>query len=251
MLSDNTSEWAGVDFGGVRPVQTVAVYFVEAEEIEAPQTYQLEYWSNGGWQPLEGGRRTPAKPQANQANSIQLDAPVYTSKLRVVMKPQRGTAVAISELEAWGPPDGQDDHVEGNVVPAFSVSASYTSKFDRVEAIGDGIVDKAERWTAFESPNATDWVQLDLTQPEMICGVYLYFYNDNNGVVPPPTYEIQYADGNSWQPVVELRKRPEVPIPGLNQAHFEPVETQQIRIVTTHAGNGKYSGLYEVQLVKD
>ena len=249
VLSDNDTEWVGVDFGGVRPVQQVAVYFVEGEGIQVPASYHLEYWHNDEWRPLDGGHR-PSTPQANRANIIRLDGPVDLSKLRVVMESQAGHAIAVSELEAWGPPVTHDLPLVGNPLPGFSVSASYTSTFDRVETLEDGIIDKNLRWTAFESPNAADWIQLDFSKPENIAGIYLYFFSDNNGVVPPTSYEIQYFDGSGWQSVNRLHKRPKTPIAGLNQANFEPIPTQQLRIVVTHAGDGKYSGLYGVQVVE-
>jgi len=64
------------------------------------------------------------------------------------------------------------------------VSASFTSKFDNLDFINDGLADPTFRWTDFESPSKSDWVQFDFKKPNKVNTAYLYFYSDKAGVQP-------------------------------------------------------------------
>src|SRR5262245_42704650 len=103
-------------------------------------------------------------------------------KLRAVLTHRDGAKSGLSEFEVWGKPPYDDGAqkplpVEAAPMPtgnlAFNpggkpfpkASASFTSRFDKVEHANDGKVNfhpaPNNRWTSYESPNPTDWLEID------------------------------------------------------------------------------------------
>jgi hypothetical protein len=123
-------------------------------------------------------------------------------------------------------------------------SASYTFSVDDVSQLNDGIIlyDRSvggspnnanvhNRWTNYSSPNAADWVQMDLGAPAMLSQVTLHVYDDGNGVVPPLDYTIDTSlDGNAWTPAGHLQRTPATPGDGPNLATFDAVSARYLRI---------------------
>jgi hypothetical protein len=252
LYSKSKKEWCGIDFGAPRSINTVKVYFVEDTAIKAPASYELEYW-DGSWKKVENCKRSLIKPEASRANVLSFKE-LNTSKLRIVMIPEKGFAVAVSEFEAWGPRKSvlkKNDQFETEnraYKTNADVSASFTSKFDNLNFINDGLADPTFRWTDFESPSKSDWVQFDFKKTNKINTAYLYFYSDKGGVQPPQDYQVQYWNGQIWKEVKSLIKTPLQPIANLNVCSFTEVETTKIRFVFIHKSEKVFSGLYEVEL---
>ncbi len=250
------SHWVEVDFGIPRAIKTVKLYFVEdsATGIKLPASYQLQYWRNNAWVTVPSQKRTYPSPRANSANVISFPE-VSTAKMRVLINTPKKFPIAISEIETWGDP------VADFVVPAnpkeatnlahqsvATFSRSYQSRFDRAGAINDGLADPNRRWTAFESPNTSDWVQFDFKEAAIVSKVYLYVYNDNGGVKPPTAYKVQYWDGRQWREVQLPVQLPATPVANLNICTFTKVKTDKIRITMEHVSTKSFSGLYEVEI---
>jgi len=187
---------------------------------------------------------------ARRGNSITFKK-LSTRKIRVVLEPKANFNVGISEIEAWGeavfPISVPVAEAENNGNSGFEATASYTSRFDRVSAIVDGAVNPNGRWTAFESPNESDWVQIDFRRKLAANMVYIYFYQDNSNIFPPKGVTIQYWDGNGWTNVNNQRSIPEkAEGNSLNIFKFDEIETDKMRVLMLHPA-GKYSGLYEIE----
>jgi hypothetical protein len=140
----------------------------------------------------------------------------------------------------------------GNVAKGAKASASYTSRFDKVEEATDGVVAFAanprNRWTAYESPNAEDWLEIDLGEAREVGRADLYLYDDNGGVRAPKSYRVQTWDGSAWRDVETPQYDPPRPAGGaVNIATFAPVKADRVRIVFTHREGAK-SGATEVEL---
>ena len=249
--------WTEIDFGGKRPVKQVKLYFVDdiADHIKAPVQYTLQYWNGQAWLSIPGQQRIYPQAQARKANAINFPL-INISKIRVVMTSAIGAAVSISEIEAWGPMEKMLTTIAAPVntnmaykdVAAFS--ASYYSKFDEPGAINDGYTDPNARWTAYLSPNPTDWLQFDLKKEKVVKEVRMYIFDDHGGTQPPLDYTIEYWDGQAWQKTAKTIKMPLKPVAHLNLCYFTPVKTSKIRIVVTHPNPSKkiFSGFYEVEL---
>lgn len=249
--SKNDSEYVGIDFGIERSIETVKAYFFENEpSVTTPASYNLEYWNGNSWEEIPGQQRNPEQPTAGMANIINFE-PINTSKIRLNFADTADRAVGLSELETWGKADFPIKEGEGkveNLAYNAEFSNSYTSRFDNVKGINDGLANPTNRWTAFESPNAEDWVQFDFKEQKQVGKANLFIYNDNGGVQPPASYKVKYWNETSWIDTQNQTKIPEKPISGLNQVSFDTVETSKIRIYFTHESNKAFTGVYEVEL---
>jgi hypothetical protein len=141
--------------------------------------------------------------------------------------------------------DNVFSNAAGGTVPL--ASASYTFSADAIGQLNDGIVlyDRSvngspnnanihNRWTNYQSPNASDWVQIDLGAPTSIAEVTLHVYDDTIGVVPPSAYAIATStDGTTWQPVSHLQTLPATPAAGPNVARFDAVSARYVRVTFT------------------
>jgi hypothetical protein len=132
--------------------------------------------------------------------------------------------------------------------------ASYTYLKDDPQQAIDGTVSytvsPSNRWTAYNSPNAADWLQIQFPTSRSISGVALYIYNDGQSVHPPSSYDVQYYDGGAqgspWISTPNQSKTPATPTAELNVDTFNAVTTNSIRVFFTHQGNGSYSGVTEM-----
>ena len=257
LYSPNKKDWIGIDFGAERPINIVKVYFLEDSAIKAPIAYELEYWNGKIWASIPSQKRIFNIPEANKANTISFSE-INTSKLRIVVTPQKGGSVGVSELEAWGPKKENLVKVrtEESSLTAASLGyktqatllSSFTSRFDQLQFVNDGIANPTFRWTAFESPNAKDWIQFNFKKSTKVSAAYLYFFSDKRGVQPPKDYTIQYWNGKDWAEVQKLNKKPQQAVAGLNIGSFKEIKTSKIRLVFTHKNEKAFTGLYEVEL---
>jgi hypothetical protein len=105
------------------------------------------------------------------------------------------------------------------------------------------------RWTAYGSPNAEDWLEVDFGAPRAVGRVDLYLYGDGRGVAAPGAYRIEAWDGKTWMEVTERARTPEAPTAwALNTVELEPVETSRLRVTLTHDGVMR-SGLTELRVL--
>jgi len=167
----------------------------------------------------------------------------------------------LTEFEAWGratrpveaaapPPGNLAANASGEGFP--KASASWTSRYDKVEMANDGRIhfqpSPHNRWTSYESPHETDWLEIDFGQPQTVGRVDLYLYDDGGGVQAPRSYRVQIWDGAEWQDVRGARPDPEKPAGGrVNTVTFDTAETAKIRVVFTHAGRAR-SGVTEIEV---
>jgi len=103
------------------------------------------------------------------------------------------------------------------------------------------------RAIAAGSPNAADWVAVDLGTPRRVDAVKLYFLDDGEQVVPPDAFELEHWEGSAWKPVPGQRRSPQRPAGRrANVITFDPTDVQKLRVVMTHAPGGR-SGLTEFE----
>ncbi|GAB3653903.1 hypothetical protein GCM10028833_27170 [Glycomyces tarimensis] len=116
-------------------------------------------------------------------------------------------------------------------------SASYTSPWENVTAINDGIDparsnDSANpRWGTW--PEAGEqWVQLDWEDPVRVSSTDMYFFDDGGGVRVPASWTIQYRDGEEWVDVeAEAEAAFGTAANQYNPVAFAPVTTTGLRAV--------------------
>ena len=104
----------------------------------------------------------------------------------------------------------------------------------------------ANRWTSFESPNAADWLEIDLGATKRVSRVELAIFDDRGGVQAPESYLVEVWDGAAWRTPEAERRSPEKPAGGImNTVTFKPLDTAKLRVTFTHRGKAR-SGVSEV-----
>ena len=231
--------------------------------VAPPASYVLEYRVGDEWKPIPGQRRALESPVGRRANSIRFPE-IRTTAIRAVFTHAKGFRVGLSEFEAWGaqlqplpeapPPSGNlavNSRGEGFPKP----SASYISKFDRnIYLVNDGLVSYRpkphNRWTAMQSPNREDWVELDFGKRVAFSRVVLHPYGERGKIQPPASYDLQvFADGE-WRSIPDQAKTPPEPkAASPNVITFEPQTAQKLRVVFKHRDE-VWSGLTEIEVWK-
>lgn len=263
--SPNASDWIAVDFGTMRRVDTLKLYFLDdGENIVPPTDYAVETWDSTAWKALPDAKRTPDKPIGHQPNTVRFPAQDI-SRLRVTFTHRPNGRTGLTELEVWG--DGVMPYTPaappaGNL--AFNpkregfpkASASHSDRFGgSPDKAIDGKVSflptPMNRWTSYESPDASDWLEVNFGKDVTASRVELAIYDDRGGVQPPKSYTIQIWDGKEWTDVPNQVRKPEIPAGGqMNEVRFGPTTTSKLRVLFTHAGKAR-SGVSEIFVWKD
>ncbi|HTM79939.1 MGH1-like glycoside hydrolase domain-containing protein [Asticcacaulis sp.] len=258
--SPNKSDSLVLNFGIERPVNSLNLYFLDdGARLKAPQSYDVEYWKNGQWVKVAKADRAPKAPQGHKPNIIRFDTPVSAERFRFTFVHSPGAFTGLSEVEAWGhaplplsaPTAKIDDLAYNPGDQAYpKASASYTSPFDKIEEVNDGKVffssNSRNRWTAFESPNETDWVQIDFGAEKTVGRVDMYIFGDGAGVRSPLGYSLIYWNGSEWTPMDIVSRTPTQPTQGMvNSVQVKPVKASKIGVTFKHDSLGR-TGLTEL-----
>ena len=135
------------------------------------------------------------------------------------------------------------------------VSVSHTGPRSAATKLIDGNYwyhrDPPNRWTCEGSPNTRDTAAIDFGTARTVHTVTLYFLDDETGIVPPVTYDLEYFDGTEWKPIPNVTRAPEKPTGRrANVARFPGVSATKLRAVLHHAAGGK-TGLTEFEVWGD
>lgn len=138
-------------------------------------------------------------------------------------------AVAVTVQRPLPVLDGTTD-----VALGATPSASYTSPWENVTAINDGIYPPSSndsqnlRWGDWPQGGA-QWVELDWNAPMTTNGSALYFLDDGGGVRLPASWTVQYWDGTAFVDVPNAAVSP-IADNTFNQVTYDPVTTTKLRI---------------------
>ena len=108
-------------------------------------------------------------------------------------------------------------------------------------------------WGDLGSPNAQDWLAVDLGRPTHVDDVKLYFYSNKafgsggNTYREPATYTVQYLNGSTWVDVPGQLANPQTAAPNYNEVTFPPRLMQHIRVLMTPT-TGFAVGVKEIQV---
>ena len=136
-----------------------------------------------------------------------------------------------------------------NYAQGAATAASYTASGTAGAGAVDGFPINEPIWGSYGSPNATDWLELNLGQARTVDEVRLWFRNDRatNRYRPPSSYQVQYYNGTTWVNVTAPVKTPATPRANYNVVRFAGVGTARLRVQVTHASGFK-TGLTEVKV---
>jgi Mannosylglycerate hydrolase MGH1-like glycoside hydrolase domain/Glycosyl hydrolase family 65, C-terminal domain len=248
--SPHARDTVTVDFGAERIVEQVKLYFLddgEGSSVRAPASYTLQTWNGRGWADAGIQRREASEPAGHRANVIAL-APRKASRVRVILEPRRGAALGMTEMEVWGhnqlplevPAAPSHDLAFNGVGRGYpETRASFTYANDRVGQLNDMQFAftrySRNRWTAYGSPNPSDWVEIDFGVPRVVHSLELYLWGDGGGVKAPRSYTIQYWTQDGWRAARLLSRFPERPtVSAMNTVRIEPVATARVRAIFDH-----------------
>ena len=152
------------------------------------------------------------------------------------------------------PPMNYAVNNDGDAYPRYL--ASHVHPRSSLAMLGDGQyrydIRPVNRWTAVDSPNPSDWVEVDFGTPRPIDTVKLYVLDDGGksefgNVSPPAAIRLDHWDGTAWKPVPGVKASAPVPIGRRPHSLVFPVlKTTRLRAVLTHA-QGARSGLTEFE----
>ena len=257
-------EWIELDFGIPRDVRTLQFYFLDDEtdkegSIAAPGQIAISTELDGDWKRLDSSRLGSIVGHRPTTMSLG-DSKVR--KVRLEMVPRENRRVGLTEIEAWGegelpyriapPPNGNVAYrPEGADFPR--ATASHSDRFGgTAEKSNDGktvfVPNPVNRWTSYESPDTSDWLQIQFEKPTRLSRVDIAIYDDRGGVQAPKSYAIEVWGDNGWQRVRGEVHQPVEPRGSQwNEARFEPVTSDRLRIVFEHKLPAK-SGVTEVMV---
>jgi hypothetical protein len=140
-------------------------------------------------------------------------------------------------------------HNDGTYFPRLT--ASFSAPETPPAAANDGNswyhVSPPNRWTTMSSPNASDWLEIDLGTPRKLDTVKLNFLDDGEKVVAPAKYDVEYWTGGGWKAVPRQQRTPAEPTGHrANVVRFPVTDIAKLRVTFTHGPKGR-TGLTEVE----
>jgi hypothetical protein len=240
--SPNGRDTVTIDFGAARRLERVVLYPLDDGPqgvVRTPANYQIEIFANAHWVSPSSQKRRPAQPEGHRANTSTF-TPIAASRLRVILTPQPGAAVGLTELETWGTPSLDEVRTPPRDL-AFDarLSASYTAPDDRIEQLHDLQIAfshySRNRWSALGTPNASDWVEVAFDAPKRVSRIELYLWGDGDKVRAPRSYAVQYWDGSAYRDATVRSRLPARPLASdRNVVTIDPVTTSRVRLVLEH-----------------
>jgi len=117
-------------------------------------------------------------------------------------------------------------------------------------AVTDGQTVNEPYWGNHGTGETSGWIELDLGAPTSFDNVKVWFVSDrqNGGYKEPSRYSIQVPDGDGgWTTVPDVFKSPKVVGPKFNEALFETVTADKLRVAFTNAP-GHATAISEIQV---
>lgn len=149
---------------------------------------------------------------------------------------------------------------DNNMAFAASLSASYTSSWESLPAINDGLKTAASNphWGSWGNTSSEEWVQYDWPQGATIQSSNLMQWTDNGGILAPTKYTFAYIPKNSttneWVTAGTVTTgitALTTPVGSSNLYTFDPaLEVKSLRVtMTKKVRDGNGVGLWEWEVI--
>ncbi|TDC01537.1 discoidin domain-containing protein [Micromonospora fluostatini] len=249
--SPNATDWYEINFGQARTVDDVWLFVRNdraGNRYRPPASYSVQYLDGGTWVTAPGQVRTPGAARSN-LNRVRF-TPVTTARLRVQLTHATGAKTGLTEVQVYqrgggGPGPGPGTNLAASATP----SASYTSPWESVAALNDGVDPPSSndtvnpRWGTWPQTGA-QWAELTWATPQTLRSARVYFFDDNGGVRLPASWKLQYWTGAGYADVPGASGYPTA-LDRYNEVTFPEVATTRLRIALT-SGTASV-GLLEAQ----
>lgn len=210
-------------------------------------SYDLVNWTKWSGPMLIAPTRSYDRQYAHKPWLVEHEGTVYHFYTAVGDK--RSIAVATSR-----------DLSSGQTARSERVTASYTHWTNSEAAVRDGITDPANSaegmWTAYETPNFEDWIELAWPHSRRVGGLRIHLHDDGEHIRPPRDYHVEYDRGRGWTMAAGQVRDPGEPGAGANTVRFRPVRTRRVRLYLHHrrggirpVSGGVYSGVTEIEIL--
>ena len=250
--SPNAQDWYEVNFGATRTVNEAWLYFKDSRPASstyrAPSTYQIQYLNGSTWTNVAGSVKTPTSPAGN-FNKVTF-TPVSAQRVRVLMTNASGAKSGLTEVKLFNRGGTPPPPPATNLALSATPSASYTSPWESVAALNDGIDPPSSndtvnlRWGTW--PNSgQQWGQLTWGTAVTLNQAQVYFFDDNQGIDMPSSWKLQYWNGSAFVDVAGASGYPLV-ANQYNTVTFTAVSTTQLRVLLQSNGTNSV-GLLEIK----
>ncbi|GAB3831284.1 discoidin domain-containing protein [Dactylosporangium cerinum] len=235
--SPNATDWLELNLGQARSVDEVRLWFRNdraTNRYRQPSSYTVQYYNGSAWVNVASAVKTPGTPRANY-NVVNFTG-VNTTRLRVQVTHASGFKTGLTEVKVYNrggtvpPPTGG-----GNLATSATPSASYTSAWESVAALNDGIDPPSSndtvnpRWGTW--PNTGEqWGLLTWSTAQTLNSADVYFFDDNGGVRLPASWKLQYWNGTAYVDVAGASGYP-LGINQYNHVTFTAVSTTRLRVL--------------------
>src|SRR5690606_35993586 len=120
------------------------------------------------------------------------------------------------------------------------------------EAVTDGVTVNEPYWGNYGTEGDSGWVEIDLGGEKSFDNVKVFFVQDplttGHSYVAPQRWVVELPDGDGgWAPIEDQFRSPKIPGAKLNEALFEAVTADKVRVSFTNAP-GKYTAISEIQV---
>ncbi|PRX17459.1 hypothetical protein CLV67_116235, partial [Actinoplanes italicus] len=140
--------------------------------------------------------------------------------------------------------------VGDNKARSATASASYTSAWESIAAINDGLEPGSSndtvnpRWGTWPE-TGQQWAELTWPGAQVLNRAQAYLFDDNGGVRLPGSWKLQYWTGSAYADVAATSGYP-VAANAYNTVTFNAVSTTRLRVVMQASGTASV-GLLEVR----
>ncbi|MEV4069063.1 galactose-binding domain-containing protein [Nonomuraea fuscirosea] len=242
-------DWYELNFGTARTLDEVRLYFKDSRPASAtyraPASYDLQYHNGSAWVSVPAQTKTPAAPRANY-NLVRFPA-ITAQRVRVLATAASGARTGLTEIKAHHRGGGQPP---SNLARSATPTASYTSSWESVNAVNDGIDPPSSndtvnpRWGCWPQ-TGQQWVDLTWPSARTLNRAEVYFFDDEQGIDMPASWKLQYWNGSAYADVpgasaYTLTKN------AYNTVTFTATATTRLRVLLTGTGTSSV-GLLEVR----
>ncbi|GIF18423.1 hypothetical protein Ate02nite_11530 [Paractinoplanes tereljensis] len=229
--SPNATDWLELNLGQQRTVNEVRLWFRNdraTNRYRQPASYQVQYLNGSTWTPV-----ATATGQANY-NVVQFAA-VNATRLRIQVTHASGFKTGITEAKVYNRGGVVTPPTDTNKALTATPTASYTSSWESVLALNDGIDPPSSndtvnrRWGTW--PNTGEqWGLLTWPAAQSLSSADVYFFDDNGGVRVPASWKLQYWNGTAYVDVAGASGYPTA-VNQYNHVTFTSVSTTRLRVL--------------------
>ncbi|MEU4407909.1 discoidin domain-containing protein [Streptosporangium sp. NPDC023963] len=247
--SPNAQDWYELNLGSAKTLNEVRLHFKDSRPAggtyRAPSSYDVQYHNGSSWVSAPGQVKTPAAPRANY-NVVRF-SPVSAQRVRVLATNASGAKTGLTEIKIYNRGGVQPP---ANLATSATASASYTSAWESVTALNDGIDPPSSndtvnpRWGTWPQ-TGQQWADLTWTTARTLNRADVYFFDDEDGIDMPASWKLQYWNGTAYA---------DVPAAGshtlaknqYNTVTFPTLSTTRLRVLLTATATSSV-GLLEVK----